>query len=60
MLDLELRAEFGDHFVIEIGTIVCDNPFGDAVSADENMFDESSHNILGKNANEAASTHFVK
>ena len=47
MLDLELRAEFGDHLVVEISTIVCDNPFGEAVSADEIMFDESSHDILG-------------
>ena len=47
MLDLELRAEFDDHFVVEVGTIVCDNPFGDVVSTYEIMFDESSHDILG-------------
>src|ERR1051325_6677245 len=47
MLNLELRAEFDDHFVIEIGTIVCDDPFGDAVPTDKIMLDESSHNILG-------------
>ena len=47
MLNLELRAEFGDYLVLEVGTIVCDNYFGDAVPADEIMFDESSHDILG-------------
>ena len=47
MLNLELRAEFGDHFVIEIGTIICDDPFGDVVPTYKIMLDESSHNILG-------------
>ena len=47
MLYLELRAGFGDHLVFEIDTIVYDNPFEDVVSANEIMFDESSHDILG-------------
>src|ERR1051325_4891801 len=47
MLNLELRAEFGDHFVIEIGTIICDDPFGDVVPTYKIMLDESSHNIFG-------------
>ena len=47
MFNIELRAEFGDHFVVEVGTIICDNPFEDAVSTDKIMLDESSHNILG-------------
>src|ERR1044072_9128312 len=47
MLDLELRAEFGDHFVIEIGAIICDNPFRSAIPPDKIMLDELSHNILG-------------
>ena len=47
MLYLELRVEFSDYLIIKIGTIVCDNPFGDAVSADKIMLDESSHHILG-------------
>src|ERR1043165_9635393 len=41
MLDLELRAEFGDHFVVEIGAIICDNPFGSAISTDKIMLDRS-------------------
>src|ERR1044072_1762155 len=47
MLDLELRAEFGDHLVVKIRAIICDNPFGSAISTDKIMFDESSHYILG-------------
>ena len=47
MLDLELRAEFSDHFVVEIRVVICDNPFGSAIPTDKIMLDESSHNILG-------------
>src|ERR1044072_4364386 len=47
MLDLELHAEFGDYFVVEIGAVICDNPFRSAIPTDKIMFDESSHNILG-------------
>src|ERR1043165_6615608 len=47
MLDLELCAEFGDHLVVEIGTVICDNLFGSAIPTDKVMLDESSHNILG-------------
>src|ERR1051325_9121677 len=47
MFDLELRAEFSDHLVVEIRVVICDNPFGSAIPTDKVMFDESSHNILG-------------
>src|ERR1051325_11642865 len=47
MLDLELRAEFGDHFVVEIRAVMCDNPFRSAIPTDKIMLDESGHNILG-------------
>src|ERR1043165_4533051 len=47
MLDLELRAEFGDHLIVEIRTVICDNPFRGTIPTDKIMFDESSHNILG-------------
>ena len=53
MLDLELRAEHNDHCVIEIGTVLCDNPLGDAISIDKVMLDETGHNILVTEANEA-------
>ena len=44
--DLELRAEFLDHSVVEIGTIVYDNPFGDAIPTYKVMLNELGHNIL--------------
>src|ERR1051325_10149871 len=47
MLDLELRAEFSDHFVVEIRAVICDNPFGNSIPTDKIMLNESSHNILG-------------
>src|ERR1051325_8676925 len=47
MLDLELRAEFGDHLVVEVRTVICDNLFRSAIPTDKIMFDESSHDILG-------------
>ena len=46
MLDLELRAEFSDHGIIEIGTFVCDDPFRDTVSTYEVMLDKPGYNIL--------------
>ena len=47
MFDFELRAEFRNHSIIEIGTIFCDNPFGDALPTNKIMLNEPSHNILG-------------
>src|ERR1044072_7596592 len=47
MLDPELRAEFGDHLIVEIRAVICDNSFRSAKRTDEVMLDESSHNILG-------------
>ena len=47
VLDLELSAQCGDHSIIEIRIIVCDDSFRDTVSTDEILFDESGHNILG-------------
>ena len=47
VLDLELHAEFCDHSVVEIGTIICDNPFGDAIPINKIVLNESGHTILG-------------
>ena len=47
VLDLELLAEFSDHSVVEVGTIVCDDSLGDAIPIDEVMLNESSYHILG-------------
>ena len=47
VLDLELHAQCGDHIIVEIRTIVCDDPLWDTVPIYEILFDESGHNILG-------------
>ena len=46
VFDLELHAEFSDHSVIEISTIVCDNPFGDAILTYKVMLNKHGDNIL--------------
>ena len=60
MLNLELLAQGGDHSVIKVCTIICDDPLGDAVPANKVLLDEAGNNILLTDAKEAASTHFVK
>ena len=47
VLDLELHAEFRDHSVVEIGTIVLENYLGDAIPTDKVMLNEPSDNVLG-------------
>ena len=47
MLDSELSAEFHDHRIIEISSIVGDNPFGDTVTTNDILLDESGYNVLG-------------
>ena len=47
VLYLESFAEFSDHSVIEIGTIVRNDSFRDAVPTDQIMPNEPCHNILG-------------
>ena len=47
VLDLELHAQCGDHSIVEIHTIVCDNSLWDAIPIDEVLFDETGHNGLG-------------
>ena len=47
VLDLELHAELCGHSVVEIGTIVRDNPFGDSILIDEVMLNNSGHHNLG-------------
>ena len=46
VLDLELHAEFRDHSVVDIGTIVCYNSLRDATPADKVMLDKTGDNIL--------------
>ena len=47
VLDLDLCVEFRDYSFVDIGTIVCDNPFGDAILTDKVMLYGLSHNLLG-------------
>ena len=47
MLDLELHAEFGDHSIVKVGTIVRDDSLGDAILRDKVVLDESGDHILG-------------
>ena len=47
VLYLELLAELSDHLVIEIGTIVCNDPFRDTITKDEVVSDECGYHILG-------------
>ena len=44
---IHLRAKLRDHSVVEIGNIVHDKPFGDAIPTYKVMLNESGHNILG-------------
>ena len=60
MLDFELRAEFGDYSIVEIGTIIYNDYFWNTIPTDNVMFDEWGTMFLVTEANEAASTHFVK
>ena len=47
MLDIELFIEFGDHRIVEICTIICDDPLRDTVTTDEVLLDKLGDNILG-------------
>ena len=47
MLYFELLAELSDHLVIQIGTVVCNDSFRDAVSTDQVMPNELCHDVLG-------------
>ena len=46
MLDIELSAKFCNHSIVEIGSIISDDPFGDIVMVDEVMLDKSGYNVL--------------
>ena len=48
MLNFELRTEFSNHGIVEVGSVFSDDPFRDLVSVDKFILDE------------AASTHLVK
>ena len=60
VLDLELHAQCGDHSIIEIRTIVCDDPLQDTVPTDDILSDETGHNNFGNESERSCLTHFVK
>ena len=43
---LELHVEFHDHSVVNISTIVCDNPLEDAIQRYKVVLNESDDQIL--------------
>ena len=47
ILDLELFAQGGDHSIVQIHTIVYDDPLRDTIMADEILFNELGYNIFG-------------
>ena len=47
MLDFELHTESGDHSIIEIDTIICNDSLWNTISTDKVMSNESGHNVLG-------------
>ena len=48
MFNLKLYAEFHDHSVVKIVTIINDDPLGYVIPTNEVMLNEPGHNILGK------------
>ena len=60
MLDLELHAEFHDYSVVEIGTIVCDNSFGDTIPTNKVMLNEPSDHILSNRGKRGCSNLLCK
>ena len=47
VLYLELFTELGDHYVVEICTIVSNNSLWHTVSTDHIMSDKPRHDVLG-------------
>ena len=47
MLYLELLAEFGHHLIVEICTIIRNDPFWYTVSTDQIVSEEPRHDVLG-------------
>ena len=47
MLYLKLLAELGDHHIIEICTVVRNDPLGYTISTDQIVLDEPRHDVLG-------------
>ena len=46
MFDFELHVEFSNHSIVEIRSVVSDDPLGDTVTTDEVMLDKPGYNVL--------------
>ena len=46
MLNLELFAQSGEHGIVQVYTVVRDNPVGDTIPANEVLLDEAGNHIL--------------
>ena len=51
MLEPKFLAQGSDHSMVQVRTIVCDDPLRDTILTDEILFNEPGYNILG-NRNE--------
>ena len=52
VFNLEQSAEFHDHSIVKIGTIVHDDPFKYSIPTNEVLLDELGDNILGDGSEE--------
>ena len=46
VLDFDLHAEFINHGIVEVSSVVSDDPFKDVVPEYEVMLDESGYKVL--------------
>ena len=60
MLNLELLAQGGDHSIVEVRTVISDDPFWDTVPVNKILFDEAGNNILSNKSERGRLNHFVK
>ena len=60
MLDLELLAQGGDHSIVQVRTIVCDDPLRDIVTTYEIFLDEPGYNILCNGSERGCLNPFCK
>ena len=60
MLNLEVQAEFCDHSIVNIGTIICDDPFRDAIPTNQVVLDEPGNQILSDRGERSRFNPFCK
>ena len=47
MLNIEIITQLLYHFVVQIRSIVCNDPARDTIAADDLVLDELDHHLLG-------------